>query len=86
MSDPMGEGTCLATAGTCHHQQGALVMVHRPSLGVVKAGQKAHGWRLVVLRCLQRGCDGLPLSFDLTHALQAKVVDLVKSIPDKDIR
>ena len=27
-----------------------------------------------------------PLSFDLTHALQAKGVDLVKSIPDKDIR
>ncbi|QNI99059.1 hypothetical protein SynA1562_00194 [Synechococcus sp. A15-62] len=59
-------------------------MVHRPSLGVVKAGQEAHGWRLVVLRCLQRRCDGLPLIFDLTQALRAKVVDLVKSIPDQD--
>ena len=56
VSDPMGEGTRFATASSSHHQQGPLVMVHRPSLGVVKASQKAHGWRLVVLRCLQRSC------------------------------
>ena len=42
VSDPMGEGTRFATASTRNHQQRPLVMVHRPSLGVVKAGQKAH--------------------------------------------
>jgi len=31
-------------------------MIHRPSLGVVEAGQKAHGWRLMVLGCLDRFC------------------------------
>ena len=82
----MGEGARFATASPCHHQQGPLVMVYRPSLSVIKASQKAHGWRLVVLRCLQRSCDGLPLSFDLTQALQAKVVDLVEPKPDQDIR
>ncbi|WP_226408954.1 hypothetical protein [Synechococcus sp. MU1625] len=52
-----------------------------------------------MLRCLQRSCDGLPLIFDLPQALQfrdpggatsggrhSKVVELVKAIPNKDIR
>ena len=38
----MGEGARFATASARHHQQGPLVMIHRPSLGVVEAGQKAH--------------------------------------------
>ena len=54
VSDPMGEGARFATASARHHQQGPLVMIHRPSLGIVEAGQKAHRWRLVVLRCLLR--------------------------------
>ena len=49
MGDAMGEGAGLAAAGTGHHQQGPFVVVHRPALGVVEAGQKAHGWRLSLI-------------------------------------
>ena len=30
-------------ASTSHHQQGAFMVINCPSLGVVEAGQKAHG-------------------------------------------
>jgi hypothetical protein len=42
MGDAMGEGTRLSTPSTSHHQQRPLVVIHRPALGVVEAGQKAH--------------------------------------------
>jgi hypothetical protein len=38
VSDPMGEGSRLAAAGTSHHQQWTLVVIHRFALGVVEAG------------------------------------------------
>jgi hypothetical protein len=37
VSNAMGECSRLATACTCHHQQGTLVMINRPALSVVKA-------------------------------------------------
>ena len=42
VSDAMGEGACLATASARHHQQWPLVMVNRPTLGVVEAGEERH--------------------------------------------
>ena len=49
MGDAMGERTRFPTASSGHHQQRPLVVIHCPALGVVEAGQKAHGGRLVVL-------------------------------------
>ena len=42
VGDAMGESTRLPTPCTSHHQQRPLVVIHRPALGVVEAGQKAH--------------------------------------------
>jgi hypothetical protein len=37
----MGERPGLAAAGTSHHQQWPLVVIHRLALGVVEAGEKS---------------------------------------------
>ena len=42
VSNPMGECPSFSTTCSCHHQQGTLVMIYSPSLGVIKASQKAH--------------------------------------------
>ena len=42
VGDAVGESARLAAAGTGHHQQRTLMVVHRLALGVVEAGEEAH--------------------------------------------
>ena len=74
MGDPMGEGTGLAATGAGHHQQGAFVVIHRPALGVVEAGQKAHGWRLSLISSRNRASK-LRLAFE-AKVMAARPVQL----------
>ena len=53
VSDAMGECARLAAAGASHHQQRTFVVIHRPALGVVEAGEEAHAARLSISRSCQ---------------------------------
>ena len=46
--DAMRECSRLAAAGASHHQQRTFVVIHRPALGVIEAGEEAHAARLSI--------------------------------------
>ena len=74
----MGEGPGLAATGTRYDQQRPFVVIHRPALGVVEAGQKAHEQRLQSLNSAKAAL--LPLGVLVKNGLKSS---LLESRPEK---